>query len=170
MSDAAHVAGFAPGHSMMSISAPSTRRWASFGHCEAEECGGLNEWLEAAPRAEPVSGRRAGVLAHDEVLKTGAYRVRFRRTAHERHKGEARLLFEDVKRTFLCSDVFAHDGDAEPVTESDRVGRARRALIGATGALREHPSLHVLDRTDPAQVGQLATETTGAHARIRVPR
>lgn len=140
MSDAAQVAGFAPGHSMMSISAPSTRRWASFGHCEAEECGGLNEWLEAAPRAEPVSGRRAGVLAHDEVLKTGAYRVRFRRTTHERHKGEARLLFEDVKRTFLCSDVFAHDGDGEPVTESDRVGRAGRALIeGQQGLFANTP-------------------------------
>ena len=29
-------------------------RWVSFGHVEADECGAMNRWLAAAPRAEVV--------------------------------------------------------------------------------------------------------------------
>jgi flavorubredoxin len=121
---------------------PSTLRWISFSHFEADECGALNEWLSVAPRAEPVcglvgalvsvndfSGRRARVLAHDEILKTGRYRLRFRRTPHVPHNWEASLLFEEVTRTLLCSDLFSHEGDVELVTESDVVERATRSLV-----------------------------------------
>jgi flavorubredoxin len=87
---------------------PSTLRWISFSHFEADECGALNEWLALAPRAEPVCGligasvsvndfaiRQARVLQHDEILKTGAYRFRFRQTPHVPHNWEAGLLFEE---------------------------------------------------------------------------
>ena len=33
---------------------PATIRWIGFSHFEADECGALNEWLEAAPSAEAV--------------------------------------------------------------------------------------------------------------------
>lgn len=121
---------------------PSTIRWLSFSHFEADECGALNDWLALAPQAEPVCGlvgalvsvndaavRPARVLAHDEILKTGTYRVRFRRTPHVPHNWEAGLLFEEVTRTLLCSDLFTHEGDVEAVTESDIVGRAKASLI-----------------------------------------
>jgi flavorubredoxin len=121
---------------------PATLRWISFSHFEADECGALNEWLAVAPHAEPVCGlvgalvsvndfalRQARVLAHDEILKTGKYRLRFRLTPHVPHNWEAGLLFEEVTRTLLCSDLFSHEGDVEPVTESDVVERAKRALI-----------------------------------------
>ncbi len=120
----------------------SALRWISFSHFEADECGALNEWLALAPRAEPACGlvgaqvsvndfslRQARVLAHDEILKTGKYRFRFRQTPHVPHNWEAGLLFEEVTRTLLCSDLFTHDGDAEAVTEADVVDRAKRALI-----------------------------------------
>src|SRR3954454_23437071 len=31
-------------------------RWISFGHVEADECGGMNAWLAAAPRAQVAYG------------------------------------------------------------------------------------------------------------------
>lgn len=121
---------------------PATLRWVAFSHFESDECGALNEWLGVAPNAEPVCGlvgalvsvndfslRQARVLAHDETLATGKHRVRFRQTPHVPHNWEASLLFEEVTRTLLCSDLFAHEGNVEPVTESDVVDRARRALI-----------------------------------------
>jgi flavorubredoxin len=121
---------------------PSTLRWISFSHFEADECGALNEWLGVAPHAKPVCGlvgalvsvndfstRRARVLAHEEILTTGKYRFQFRHTPHVPHNWEAGLLFEEVTRTLLCSDLFTHDGDVEAITESDVVERARRALI-----------------------------------------
>jgi Uncharacterized flavoproteins len=120
---------------------PSTLRWLSFSHFEADECGALNDWLALAPHAEPACGlvgalvsvndvavRPARVLAHDEILKTGKYLVRFRQTPHVPHNWEASLLFEEVTRTLLCSDLFTHEGDVEAVTESDVVERAQRSL------------------------------------------
>ncbi len=117
---------------------PATLRWISFSHFEADECGALNEWLAIAPQAAPVCGlvgaavsvndfsmRPARVLAHDEILKIGRYRLRFRRTPHVPHNWEASLLFEEVTRTLLCSDLFTHEGDVEPLTESDVVDRAK---------------------------------------------
>jgi flavorubredoxin len=121
---------------------PSTLRWISFSHFEADECGALNEWLSLAPHAEPICGlvgalvsvndfslRQARVLAQDEILKTGKYQFRFRHTPHVPHNWEAGLLFEEVTRTLLCSDLFTHEGDVEAVTESDVVERAKQALI-----------------------------------------
>jgi flavorubredoxin len=123
---------------------PSRLRWISFSHFEADECGALNEWLAVAPHAEPVCGvvgalvsvndfalRPARALAHDDILKTGRYRLRFRPTPHVPHNWEAGLLFEEVTRTLLCSDLFTHEGDTEAVTKSgsDLVDRAKRSLI-----------------------------------------
>jgi flavorubredoxin len=121
---------------------PSMIRWISFSHFEADECGSLNEWLAVAPQAEPVCGlvgslvsvndfaiRQARVLAHDEVIKTGKYRLRLRQTPHVPHNWEASLMFEEVTRTLLCSDLFTHEGDVAPLIESDVVERAKRALI-----------------------------------------
>lgn len=121
---------------------PSTLRWISFSHFEADECGALNEWLGVAPHAQPGCGlvgalvsvndfsiRPAHVLAHDEVLTTGKYRLRLRQTPHVPHNWEASLLFEEVTRTLLCSDLLTHKGDVEAATESDIVGRAKASLI-----------------------------------------
>jgi flavorubredoxin len=153
---------------------PSMLRWISFSHFEADECGALNEWLAMAPHAQPVCGlvgalvsvndfahRPARVLAHDEILKTGKYRFRFRQTPHVPHNWEASLLFEEVTRTLLCSDLFTHEGDVEPVTESDVVERAKRALIeGQKGPFANaypytpltEPILHGLADLGPKQL------------------
>jgi flavorubredoxin len=121
---------------------PATLRWVSFSHFEADECGALNHWLDVAPRAEPVCGlvgalvsvndfslRQARALAQDEILKTGNYCFRFRQTPHVPHNWEAGLLFEEVTRTLLCSDLFSHEGDVEASMESDVVDRAKQALV-----------------------------------------
>ena len=38
------------------------------------------------------------------------------------------MLFEETTSTLLCSDLFHHDGDVEPVTSSDILGRVRETL------------------------------------------
>ena len=153
---------------------PSTIRWISFSHYEADECGSLNEWLQMAPRALPLCGlvgamvsvndmalRPARILAHDEILKTGRYRWRFRQTPHVPHNWEAGLLFEEVTRTLLCSDLFTHAGDVEPMTQSDIVDRARRELVkGQQGPFANAypytpltvPILHGLAELEPKQL------------------
>ena len=120
---------------------PSTIRWIGFSHFEADECGALNQWLEAAPSAEAVCTFVGAVVnvndfairpAHDlkrnDVLTTGKYRFRLVPTPHLPHGWDAGMLFEETQRTLLCSDLFHQVGDVESFTESDVIGRFREAL------------------------------------------
>jgi flavorubredoxin len=120
---------------------PARIRWVGFSHFESDECGALNQWLEVAPHAEPVCGivgaavnvndfaiRPPRALADGEVLATGRYRFRFCATAQLPHGWDAGLLFEETQRTLLCSDLFHHNGDVEPLTESDLSDRVRAAM------------------------------------------
>jgi flavorubredoxin len=123
---------------------PSTLRWISFSHFEADECGGLNEFLAIAPNAQALcsmvgamvsvndfASRPARGMADGETFSTGAKRFRFVCTPHLPHTWEAGHLFEETTRTLFCSDLFHQDGELEPVTESESLlmERARRALI-----------------------------------------
>lgn len=112
--------------------------------------------------------RPAHMLTHDEVLRTGTYRFRFQQTPHVPHNWEACLLFEEVTRTLLCSDLFTHEGDVEPMTESDVVDRAKRALIaGQKGPFADpypytpltDPTLHGLADLRPARLALMHGST-----------
>ena len=122
---------------------PSRIRWIGFSHFESDECGALNDWLQVAPEAEPVCSfvgamvsvndfaqRPARAMADGEVLITGKYRFRFLQTPHVPHCWEAGLMFEETQNTLLCSDLFTHQGNVEPQTTSDVVGRFKQGLIG----------------------------------------
>jgi flavorubredoxin len=120
---------------------PSRLRWVSFSHFESDECGALNEWLETAPHAEVVASlvgvlvnlndfaiRPPRALSKDEVIQTGKYRFRYHSTAQLPHGWDAGVLFEETTRTLFCSDLFHHNGDAEPFTHDDILERVRQAL------------------------------------------
>ncbi|MFB3917148.1 MAG: hypothetical protein ACE14M_10490 [Terriglobales bacterium] len=120
---------------------PARLRWISFSHFESDECGALNHWLATAPHAEPVCGftgalvsitdfadRPPRVLQDGETLATGEYRLRFCSTPHLPHGWDAGVLFEETHKTLLCSDLFHHNGQVEPITESDILGRVRQAM------------------------------------------
>ncbi len=117
-------------------------RWISFSHFEADECGSLNEWLEAAPRAQAACSfvaamvsvndfaiRPARPLQDGEVVETGRQRLRFLSTPQVPHAWEAGLLFEESNAALLCSDLFLQEGDVEPLTTADIVEPARAALV-----------------------------------------
>jgi len=123
---------------------PSRLRVISFSHFESDECGALNDWLKVAPESQAVcsfvgavvmvndfADRPPRPLNDDEVLNIGRHRLRFLATPHVPHAWDAGLFFEETDRTLLCSDLFFHPGDPEPLTESDVVGRARESIIGS---------------------------------------
>jgi hypothetical protein len=64
-----------------------------------------------------------------DTLTTGRQRFQLLHTPHLPHCWEASHLFEETGRTLLCSDLFTHTGDVEPMTERDIVDRARTTLI-----------------------------------------
>jgi flavorubredoxin len=107
-------------------------RWIAFSHFEADECGSLNEWLAAAPRAEPLCSRLAAMvsvadvadrapraLADGEALSLGRRTVRWVDAPHLPHGMECGYLFDETDGVLLCGDLFSQPGaDPQPLTEA----------------------------------------------------
>ncbi|HEX7054344.1 MAG TPA: MBL fold metallo-hydrolase [Burkholderiales bacterium] len=111
-------------------------RWVAFSHFEADECGALNDFLAAAPRAEALSSRIGAMvsvndiairpprpLADGEVLELGRHRLRWLDAPHVPHGWDNGFMMELETRTMLCGDLFTQGGSgATPLTESDILG------------------------------------------------
>jgi flavorubredoxin len=111
-------------------------RYVGFSHFEADECGSLGEFLEVAPRAEPLCGavakmvsvddvsqRPARALADGESLDLGSHRVRWHDAPHVPHGWECGYLMETTTGTLLCGDLFTQPGRGEKaLTTSDILG------------------------------------------------
>ena len=122
---------------------PAKLRWVGFSHFEADECGSLNEWQEIAPNATPVCsfvGKVVSVddfapknpakgMADNETFETGSKRYRFISTPHVPHCWEAGMLFEETNGVLFCTDLLHQNGDVEPLTANDVIGRARETFV-----------------------------------------
>lgn len=120
---------------------PTKLRHVALSHFESDECGGLNEWLQLAPEAQPVCTLVAKLVSVDDfsvrpalgmtaqsVLSTGKYRFRLYPSPHLPHGWDAGVLFEETQKSLFCSDLFHHFGNGAPVTSSDLVELTRRAM------------------------------------------
>jgi flavorubredoxin len=137
---------------------PSSIRHISFSHFEGDECGSLNEWLEIAPNSQALCSfvgsitsvqdfaiREPRAMQHDETFSTGTKRFRFRQTPHVPHCWDAGLMFEETTGTLFASDLFFHDGDPEPLTQSDVVERSVKALSNFKAGPMAVPIPYTLD-------------------------
>ncbi|NNE11510.1 MAG: MBL fold metallo-hydrolase [Ilumatobacter sp.] len=124
-----------------------TLRWITFGHVEADECGSMNQFLAAAPRAEVAHGglgcmvslndladRPPVPLADGQIIELGRHRVRHIDTPHVPHGWEARVLYEETTKTLFCGDLFAQLGQGPAVTSDDVLAAASEAedVFGAS--------------------------------------
>jgi len=112
-------------------------RWIGYSHLEADECGALNDWLQAAPGSTVVHGRMGcnlwlndqalrppRMLADGEVLALGGKRMRFIATPHVPHCWDAALFYEEATGTLFTSDLLTQFGPAQAVTSADILGPA----------------------------------------------
>jgi flavorubredoxin len=131
---------------------PASLSYISWSHLESDECGALNDFLGAAPKAEPVHGqigvmlsvgdffdRPVRGLGDNEVLDLGRRKLRFLITPHVPHAWDAILVFEETTRTLFCSDLFTVFGKPQPVTESDIIEQSMAALKNLPGYLPVGP-------------------------------
>jgi len=143
-------------------------RWISFGHIEADECGAMNMWLQAAPDAEVVyselgcqisvgdlADRAPRALPESEVLDLGGKRIRLMPTPHVPHGWEAQVMFEETTATLFCGDLFTHVGDPAPMTTYSLVAAAADAedtfQATSVGALTA-PTIRRLAELRPARL------------------
>jgi flavorubredoxin len=111
-------------------------RHIAFSHVEADECGSLNLWLEAAPRAAPLCGAVAAMvsigdladraprgLADGETVDLGGRIVRWLDAPHVPHGWECGYLYEETAGTLFCGDLLTQPGTgARPLVEDDILG------------------------------------------------
>jgi flavorubredoxin len=136
-------------------------RWISFSHFEADECGALNQFLDAAPHAVPLCGRllamlsvndiarrEARILGDGEIMQTGRFRLQWLDTPHLPHGWEAGLIMEHTTGTLLCSDLFADGGTDHPAMfEGD--------ILGPSDAFRRKLDFYTHTRETRAMLARL---------------
>lgn len=141
-------------------------RYLAFSHVEADECGGLNQFLAAAPHAVPVCSRTAAMvsvndladrparaLADGETLALGRHVVEWYDAPHLPHGWDCGFLGDRTTRTLFCGDLFTQAGSMPaPVTEGDILGpsEAMRASLDYFSHTRNTQALiERLARTRP---------------------
>ncbi len=144
---------------MARILPPERLRWVSFGHVEADECGALDAYLAACPRAEVafgalgcalslddlLGGHPPRALAPGEALDLGGRRVVAVPTPHAPHNQEAQVLYEQTTGTLLCGDLFTQIGPAPALTTECMIERALDAEDVLNSAAPGSPVPDALD-------------------------
>lgn len=139
-------------------------RWISFGHVEADECGAMNLWLEAAPDAQVAHGATACMVSlndladrpprvlHDgELITHGRRRVRYIDTPHVPHAWESGVVFEETSGILFCGDLFTQFG-SKAATNDDIVPgaiAAEDAFHSSSVGPATAPTLRRLAELDP---------------------
>jgi len=134
-------------------------RYISFSHYEADECGSLNDFLQVAPRAQPLCSRIAKMVSVDDValrpahalgdgeeLSLGTHVVRWIDTPHLPHAWECGHLFETTTQTLFCGDLFTQGGHEHPPLTSDDILEPSEAMRGGLDYFSQ--TRHVTELTE----------------------
>jgi flavorubredoxin len=130
-------------------------------HFKADECGGMDRFLEGAPDSTlaccaasvqlNLSGwnYRGRVEGHQdgEVIDLGEHRLRFLETPHVHH-WDSMMLFEEKTKSLFPSDLFIQPGDQPPVV-TENLGTEMCGFYREIGIFaHESPVRHVVDRIE----------------------
>jgi flavorubredoxin len=130
-------------------------------HFEADECGGMDRFLEGAPGSTlacsalssdlNLSGwnYRGRVEGHcdGELIDLGRHKLRFLETPHVHH-WDSMMLFDETSGSLFPSDLFIQAGDQPPVVHED-LGSEMCGLYREVGIFaHEEPVRRVVDRVE----------------------
>lgn len=109
-------------------------RYIGLSHFEADECGALNLFLNAAPDAIPICSEIAAMISigdyadrapralrDGEEFSTGSRNFRWYYTPHVPHSWECGLLMETTQGVFFCGDLFTQGGKGEPAVTTEDI-------------------------------------------------
>jgi len=141
-------------------------RYVGLSHTEADECGSLAQFLQAAPQAQPLCSQVAAMvsigdladrapraLADGERLVLGSHEIQWFDTPHVPHGWDCGLLIDRTTSTLFCGDLFTQGGDgAQALTEGDILGPSeafRKAMDYFAHAPQTRAVLHRLAAEQP---------------------
>jgi flavorubredoxin len=116
-------------------------RWIAFSHIEADECGAVDEFLDAAPHASVAHGALGCMLSLNDQLArppralddgdvidlggaTIARRVVEIATPHVPHNWESHMFYEQETGTLFLGDLLTQLGDGPALTGEDIIDAA----------------------------------------------
>lgn len=140
----------------------ATLQYIAFSHMEGDECGGLSEFLAAAPDSRPVCSTIAArvsvsdlvdveplAMADGQTLDLGHHKLVWQSTPHLPHGWECGYFFETTTKTLFCGDLFTQPGTGGlPLTQGD--------ILTPSEALRQKNDYYAHGRNDPALIEKLA--------------
>jgi len=140
----------------------SQLRYIAFSHVEADECGALPDFLEAAPDAQPVCSDIAAMvsiadlvdvapigLADGQPLDTGRHKLVWQSAPHLLHGWECGYLFDESSRTLFCGDLFTQPGTGDRALVQDDI-------VESSEAFRQQMDYFSHSRNAPALIDKLA--------------
>jgi flavorubredoxin len=165
---------------------PSRLAYVILLHFEADECGGMDRFVDGAPDSTLACSEASALLnlggwnyrGHVEghrdgdVLDLGWHKLRFLETPHVHH-WDSMMLFDETAKSLFPSDLFIQSGDQPPVVTED-LGSEMCGYYREIGIFaHEDPVRDVVDRIlrlDPDWIhgmhgGSLARGTLPAFVR-----
>jgi len=141
--------------------------WITFGHLEADECGAMNLFLAAAPRAQVAHGatgcmvslndladRPPVPLADGQFLELGRHRVQHLDTPHVPHGWDARVLYDATTGTLLGGDLLTQLGNGPALTDDagivEAAGEAEDAFRSTSLTPQTGPTIRRLAALEPS--------------------
>lgn len=147
---------------------PKRLAYVVIGHFEADECGGMDRFVQDAPDAVlvasevgaginlghwnycgPVKGMRDG-----DMLDLGRHKLRFWETPHVHH-WDSLMVVEETTASLFPADLFIQPGDQPPVVKENLTREMLRFYRKAGIFAHESPVRQVVDRVeklDPAWI------------------
>ena len=162
---------------------PSRLEFVILLHFEADECGGMDRFLEAAPDSTLVGSAisvRANVSGWNyrgrvqgfqdgEVLDLGSHKLRFLETPHVHH-WDSMMVFDETTRSLFPADLFLQPGDQPPVVTED-LGTEMCEYYRLIGIFaHEDPVRRVVERIERLQPEWAHAMHGGTLPRATLPR
>jgi flavorubredoxin len=151
-------------------------------HFEADECGGMDRFLEGAPDStlacsalsvalNLIGWNYSGLVEghiDGEIIDLGDHKLRFLETPHVHH-WDSMMLYEETTKSVFPSDLFIQPGDQPPVVTENLGGEMCEFYREIGIFAHEEPVRDVVDRIESLDPEWIHGMHGGSLAREAIP-
>jgi flavorubredoxin len=162
---------------------PKTLAYVVIPHFEADECGGMRRFVDAAPGCTLVASELGAALnlsgweycgpfkgmRDGDVLELGKHKLRFLETPHVHH-WDSMMVVDDTTRCLFPADLFLQPGEQTPLVR-ENLTKEMCELYRTSGifAARD-PVVRVVDRVERMGLERIHPMHGGSLVKEILPR